>query len=61
VFTAGVGNPVIATAELGGSLLVSLLALAAPLLALLVVIAFLWLAMRVIRRIARSASSSTTG
>jgi hypothetical protein len=61
VLTAGVGNPVIATAELGGSLLVSLLALAAPLLALLVVIAFLWLAMRLIRRIARSASSSTTG
>jgi hypothetical protein len=61
VLTAGVGNPVIATAELGGSLLVSLLALAAPLLALLVVIVFLWLAMRLIRRIARSASSSTTG
>jgi hypothetical protein len=61
VLTAGVGNPVIATAELGGSLLVSLLALAAPLLALLVVIVFLWLAMRLIRRIARSASSSSTG
>ncbi len=61
VLTAGVGNPVIATAELGGSLLVSLLALAAPLLALLVVIVLLWLAMRLIRRIARSASSSSTG
>jgi hypothetical protein len=61
VLTAGVGNPVIATAELGGSLFVSLLALAAPLLALLVVIIFLWLAMRLIRRIARSASSSSTG
>jgi Domain of unknown function (DUF4126) len=61
VITAGVGNPVIATAELGGSLLVSLLALAAPLIALLVVIVFLWLAMRLIRRIARSASSSSTG
>lgn len=61
VLTAGVGNPVIATAELGGSLLVSLLALAAPLVALLVVIVFLWLAMRLIRRIARSASSSSTG
>jgi hypothetical protein len=61
VLTAGVGNPVIATAELGGSLLVSLLALAAPLIALLVVIVFLWLAMRLIRRIARSASSSRTG
>ena len=61
VLTAGVGNPVIATAELGGSLLVSLLAFAAPLVALLVVIVFLWLAMRLIRRIARSASSSSTG
>ena len=61
VLTAGVGNPVIATAELGGSLLVSLLALAAPLIALLVVIVFLWFAMRLIRRIARSASSSSTG
>jgi hypothetical protein len=61
VLTAGVGNPVIATAELGGSLLISLLALAAPLIALLVVIVFLWLAMRLIRRIARSASSSSTG
>jgi hypothetical protein len=61
VLTAGVGNPVIATAELGGSLLVSLLALAAPLIALLVVIVFLWLAMRLIRRIARGASSSSTG
>src|SRR6476619_1716511 len=61
VLTAGVGNPVIATAELGGSLLVSLLALAAPLVALLVVIVFLWLAMRLIRRIARKASSSSTG
>ncbi len=61
VITAGVGNPVIATAELGGSLLVSLLALAAPLIALLVVIVFLWLAMRLIRRIARTANSSSTG
>jgi hypothetical protein len=61
VLTAGVGNPVIATAELGGSLLVSLLALAAPLVALLMVIVFLWLAMRLIRRIARSANSSSTG
>src|SRR5512132_1068627 len=61
VITAGVGNPVIATAELGGSLLVSLLALAAPLVALLVVIVFLWLAMRLSRRIARSANSASTG
>jgi hypothetical protein len=33
VLTGGIGNPVIATAELGGSLLLSLLALAAPLIA----------------------------
>ncbi len=51
VLTAGIGNPVIATAELGGSLLVSLLALAAPVVALLLVIAFLWLAMRMIRKV----------
>jgi hypothetical protein len=38
--TGGLGNPVVATAELAGSLIVSLLALAAPLvaLALLVII-----------------------
>jgi len=46
IFTGGVGNVVISTAELGGALLVSLLALAAPLAALGVVIFFLWLAMR---------------
>ena len=37
-FTAGVGNPVVATAELGGSLLVSLLALAAPVIAVVAVV-----------------------
>src|SRR6185503_2582205 len=31
MFTGGLGNPVIATTELGGSLLVSILAIAAPL------------------------------
>jgi uncharacterized protein DUF4126 len=49
VLTGGLGNPVIATAELGGALLVSLLALAAPLAALTVVIVFLWLAIRLLR------------
>jgi len=58
VFTAGIGNPVIATAELGGSLLVSLLALAAPLIALLVVAVFLWLAIRLILQIARRTQPS---
>jgi hypothetical protein len=50
VMTAGLGNPVIATGELGGSILLSLLALAAPLAAVAVVILLLWLAFRLIRR-----------
>ena len=50
VFTGGFGNPVIATGELGGSVLLSLLALAAPLAAFAGVILILWLALRLIRR-----------
>ena len=38
MLTGGIGNPVIATAELGGSLLMSLLALAAPIIALALVV-----------------------
>jgi uncharacterized protein DUF4126 len=53
VFTGGLGNPVIATAELGGAALISLLALAAPLAALAVIILFLWLAMRLSRQLLR--------
>lgn len=53
VFTGGLGNPVIATAELGGAALISLLALAAPLAALAVIILFLWLAMRLGRQLLR--------
>jgi hypothetical protein len=59
VLTGGLGNPVIATAELGGAALVSLLALAAPLAALAVVILFLWLAMRLRRRLFRAAHRSS--
>ena len=50
VVTGGFGNPVIATGELGGSVLLSLLAMAAPLAAFAVVILLLWLALRLIRR-----------
>jgi hypothetical protein len=50
VVTGGLGNPVIATGELGGSVLLPLLALAAPLAAVAVVILLLWLALRLIRR-----------
>jgi hypothetical protein len=58
VLTAGVGNPVIATAELGSSLLLSLLALVAPLIALLVVVVFLWLAIRLILKVVEGTGSS---
>jgi hypothetical protein len=54
--TGGVGNPVISTVELGGALLVSILALAAPLAALAVVILFLWIAMRFVRQLFRRES-----
>jgi hypothetical protein len=53
MMTGTVGNPAIATAELGGSLAVSLLALIAPLLTALVIIVLLWLAFRWVRRISR--------
>ncbi len=53
VFTGGIGNPIIATTELGSSLFVSLLALAAPFAALLLVVLFLWLALRFLLRLTR--------
>jgi hypothetical protein len=58
VLTGGLGNLVIATAELGGALLVSLLALAAPLAALALVILFLWLAIRQLRQLFRGVRPS---
>ena len=53
VLTGGAGNVVLSTAELVGALLVSLLALAAPLAALGLVILFLWLGTRLIRHLFR--------
>jgi len=58
VLTGGLGNLVIATAELGGALLVSLLTLVAPLAALALVILFLWLAIRLLRQLFRTARPS---
>jgi hypothetical protein len=60
ILTGGAGNVVISTAELGGALLVSLLALAAPLVALGAVIFFLWLAMRLIRQLFRGERRSSS-
>jgi hypothetical protein len=53
VLTGTLGNPVIATAEFGGSLLVSLMALAAPLFTLLTIVLLLWLAIRWLRHRSR--------
>ena len=58
VLTGGLGNSVIATAELGGALLVTFLALAAPAAAIALVILFLWLAIRLVRQVFRGANSS---
>jgi hypothetical protein len=58
VLTGGLGNPVIATAELIGSVLVSFLALAAPLAAFAVVILLVWLALRLRRRLQGAQRSS---
>jgi len=57
VLTGGLGNAVIATVELGGALLLSLLALAAPAAAIALVILFLWLAIRLSRQLVRRANS----
>ena len=61
VWTGGFGNAVIATAELGGALLVPLLALAAPLAALAAVVLLLWLAIRLLRRLRRAPQQPSQG
>ena len=53
VLTGTLGNPAIATAEIGGSLLVSLMALVAPLLTLVVIVVLLWLGFRWFRQLSR--------
>jgi Domain of unknown function (DUF4126) len=60
MMTGGLGNAVIATGELGGALLVSLLALLAPLAALAIVVAFCWLAVRLARRLFRQTPAERT-
>src|SRR6516165_5105347 len=51
--TAGLANHVVATGELGGALGLSLLALAAPLVAVGLVALFCWFAVRLARRLLR--------
>jgi hypothetical protein len=55
VLTGGLGNPLLATGELAGALVLSFLALAAPVAALAVVVLLLWLVMRAARRRFRAA------
>ena len=51
--TAGMGNGVVATGELAGSMIISLLALVLPFVAVVVALAFAWIVFRVARRILR--------
>jgi Domain of unknown function (DUF4126) len=50
VMTAGFGNPVLATLELVGAMLLAVLALLAPFVAIALIIAFCWFAVRMARR-----------
>ena len=50
-FTGGIGNPVVASTEFVGALLVPLLALVAPLVALVLMILLLWVTIRLLRRL----------
>src|SRR5262252_973616 len=60
VLTGGLGNPVIATAELGAALIMSFLALVVPAVAIALIFLFLWLAIRLLHRRFRG-SHSTNG
>lgn len=53
VMTAGFGNHALATGEVAGALIVSLLALAAPLAAVTIAGLFCWYAVRLLRRLLR--------
>jgi hypothetical protein len=49
--TGGLGNPVVASGELGGAVTLSVLALLAPVVAVVLVILLLWAILRVARRL----------
>ena len=53
-FTAGLGNPVVSTIEMIAAVVIALLALIAPLVAIALVAAFCWFAMRLVRRFLRN-------
>jgi len=51
--TGGLGNSAVATGELGGSIVLTVLALAAPVIAVALVVLVVWLAVRLVRRLLR--------
>jgi len=51
VMTGGLGNPIVATGELGGATVISVLALFAPVIALVLVVVFCLFAIRLVRRL----------
>ena len=59
--TAGLGNHLVATGEIGAALALSLLSLAAPLLAVVLVALLCWLAVRALRRLRRSKRAAPPG
>jgi hypothetical protein len=59
--TAGLGNHLVATGEIGAALALSLLSLAAPLLAVVLVALLCWLAVRAMRRLLRSKRAAPAG
>lgn len=61
LLTAGLANPVLATTEWAGALGASLLAIFAPLAALLLVALVGWVGLRLVRRFRRQASASAGG
>jgi Domain of unknown function (DUF4126) len=61
VLTGGLGNPVIAAAELGSAALITFLALAAPTVAIALVVLLLLVAVRLLRQRFRGAKSSNGG
>jgi hypothetical protein len=60
IFTGGIGNSAVATAELGGAFILPLLALAAPLIALALVLLLLWMAFIALRRLRTSGKHPKT-
>jgi hypothetical protein len=60
IFTGGLGNSTVATAELGGAFVIPLLALAAPLVAFALILLLLWMAIRLLQRL-RQGGQRTVG